>query len=244
MTPEFAQETDRIFRHTLRLLDRVHQNEAVQHEREQEGLKGLFSQAESRLGQKPEWDLVKYAMVAWIDEMLIGAPWDGRDWWASNPLEFAFFRSRAAAKAFFDKANEAKAGNRRNAREAYYLCVILGFRGLYLTGDDSLIGDANLPKNIEQWVKTMAVQPQELSHHRPTISDRPREAVGAPPREGKFQFVAMLLLFLFLTSVTAAFGFYVKQAIPKSPAAGEPAASAAVPTNGSLFPSAHPVSRK
>lgn len=209
MTPDFALETDRIFAHTLRLLDRIENKETVDYEREQEGLRGLFAQAESRLGSKPGWDLAKYGLVAWIDERLITAAWEGRDWWANNSLEFSFFRTRTAAKAFFDKAKEAKGLNRRDAAEIFYLCAVLGFRGIYHTGDYSLIGDAKLPKDIDAWARTMAVLPHELSHQRPALTDRPREASGAPPRNGKFQFVGVLLLFIFLSTTCCILGYYV-----------------------------------
>ena len=43
--------------------------------------------AEAALGGGLEWELAKYALVSWIDEILVETPWSGRDWWSNNVLE-------------------------------------------------------------------------------------------------------------------------------------------------------------
>ena len=46
------------------------------------------------MGQSVDWQLAKYALVAWIDEMLIlDAPWDGRSQWNEVTTSVGFASS-------------------------------------------------------------------------------------------------------------------------------------------------------
>ena len=42
-----------------------------------------------------------------MGRQLIGAPWDGSEWWENNPLERECFHDRAAFTNFYAKAKEA-----------------------------------------------------------------------------------------------------------------------------------------
>ena len=75
MTPEFAKAVDPVFLYVLNLLERINQGEPVSAEDERsEILKGL-DRADAQLGHRDDWQLAKYALVSWIDEVLIEAPW-------------------------------------------------------------------------------------------------------------------------------------------------------------------------
>ena len=98
------------------------------------------------------WELAKYALVAWIDDVLIEAPWPGRDWWENNSLEFAYFNTRDRATQFFKRAKQAAQLTRRDALEVFYVCVILGFRGLYAMPEAAFLADQlDLPPDLESW---------------------------------------------------------------------------------------------
>ncbi|MEM0924937.1 MAG: DotU family type IV/VI secretion system protein, partial [Planctomycetota bacterium] len=84
------------------------------------------------MGNSDSWTFAKYALVSWIDEMLIDAHiWSGQDWWRDNVLEWSLFKSRSCNDSFYVKANAALNSGCDDAVQVIYICVMLGFRGLY-----------------------------------------------------------------------------------------------------------------
>ena len=87
MTPKLAQAVDPIFIHVLDLLEQIKGEMHPSPQEERLKVCALLDQAEAILGGGPEWELCKYAIVSWIDEMLVDTPWSGQEWWANNVLE-------------------------------------------------------------------------------------------------------------------------------------------------------------
>ena len=182
MTPRLAQAVDPIFMHVLDLLDRIGDNQQPSPQDERLRIRALIDQAEAIVGAGREWELTKYAIVAWIDEMLVDAPWDGRDWWSNNVLEVELFKTRDCNEQFYIRAQEASALETRDALEVYYVCVILGFRGLYRDPNFAamFVASHGLPADLETWAKqvSMAIR---LGQGRPALSPPGPELMGAPP---------------------------------------------------------------
>ena len=212
MTPRFASAVDPILLYVLGLLDKISDNEPVAAEEARDGIQNRFREAEAQLSEKQHhegWELAKYALVSWIDDVLIEAPWSGRDWWENNSLEFAYFNTRDRATEFFKKAKEAAQLTRRDALEAYYVCVVLGFRGLYALSESAFLADQlELAPNIESWARRTA-KSIELKQGRPPIQVAPRPGEGAPPLEGKFQLINTILASIVLTLTAAVVVYYV-----------------------------------
>jgi len=187
MTPNFASAIDPIFLHILSLLERISSGQTASASEERATILNLLREAEARLGQKSDWELAKYALTAWIDDMLIEAPWDGRIWWKENALEVELFNTRDRATTFFVKGKEAASLTRRDAFEVFYVCVVLGFRGLYRDSQAAafLADQLGLPPDLESWAK-QATKSIQLGQGRPPVSEAPRPGEGAPPLEGKF----------------------------------------------------------
>ena len=128
MTPKLARVVDPIFLYTLELLERIARRESVSPQEEQLRLRALIEQADALFGAEPEWDAAKYALVSWIDEVLLDTPWDGQDWWSNNILEVALFNSRLCNEKFYlraaefltDPADPDKAPLYRRFRETFY----------------------------------------------------------------------------------------------------------------------------
>jgi len=77
---------------------------------------------------------VRYAIAAFLDEMILYSEYSGRDDWKARPLQAILFAESKAGKHFFDRLAEVR---RRSpeALEIYYTCLVLGFEGEYrLTG--------------------------------------------------------------------------------------------------------------
>jgi type VI secretion system protein ImpK len=187
MTPKYAQAIDPVMLHVLGLLDRISREERPSPPDERLRIRTLIDQAEALLGANEQWQLGKYAVVAWTDEMLVDAPWDGRDWWSNNVLEVELFSSRECYDRFYILAKEAGTLANRDALEVFYICVVLGFRGLYRDPEfsRSTIQTLGLPPDVESWARQAAMSVR-LGQGRPQITGKKRDLVGAPPLRGRY----------------------------------------------------------
>ena len=133
MTPRFAEAVDPILLHVFSLLERIDQGVAVALAEEKRVLEGLIQQADVRLSdQNQQWEQAKYALASWIDEMLVDAHiWSGGQWWRDNVLEWSLFKTRSCNDWFYVNANKALNAGSDDALQMIYVCVMLGFRGLY-----------------------------------------------------------------------------------------------------------------
>ena len=206
MTPEFAKAADPVFLYVLELLDRIERNEPLVVADERMRVRAAIDRAEAMLGRRDDWELAKYGLVAWIDDLLINAPWDGRLWWKENALEFEIFNTADAYTMFYSKADDAAKMVRKDALEVFYVCVVLGFRGLYRDAEGAgLAEQLGMPPDLDSWARktSMAIQ---LGQGRPPIAEAPRPGEGAPPLEGKFNLVAMSLALVSLSAITVILG--------------------------------------
>lgn len=205
MTPSFAAAVDPVFLHVLGLLERISNSELTTPSEERAAINNTLRDAEAQIGQKQDWELAKYALVAWIDDVLIEAPWEGRKWWNENALEVELCNTRDRAATFFTKAKDAANMTRRDALEVFYVCVVLGFRGLYRDQASAafLADQLGLPPDLEAWAK-QAAKSIQLAQGRPPMTEAPRQTdEGAPPLEGKYRLVGAALLGVVLTAVVA-----------------------------------------
>lgn len=182
MTPRFAQSVDPLFLYVLDLLERLGRGEKPSPQDERLRIRALLDQAEAVVGAGPEWEAAKYALISWIDEVLVDTPWDGRNWWSNNVLEVEYFGTRVCFEQFYLRAQEATTLARRDALEVYYICVVLGFRGLYRDPQlaETLAPANGLPLDVDAWAKqaTMSIR---LGQKRPALSSSRHELAGAPP---------------------------------------------------------------
>jgi len=187
MTPKYAQAIDPVMLHVLGLLERIGRDEKPAPADERLRIRGLIDQAEALLGASEQWQLGKYALAAWVDEMLVDAPWDGRDWWSNNVLEMELFSTRECYDRFYVLAKEASTLANRDALEVFYICVVLGFRGLYRDPEfsRSTIQALGLPESVEAWARQAAMSVR-LGQGRPQITGKKRELVGAPPLTARY----------------------------------------------------------
>jgi type VI secretion system protein ImpK len=187
MTPKFAQAIDPVMLHVLGLLERIGREEKPAPADERLRIRALIDQAEALLGASEQWQLGKYALAAWSDEMLVDAPWDGRDWWSNNVLEMELFSTRECYDRFYILAKEASTLVNRDALEVFYICVVLGFRGLYRDPEfsRSTIQALGLPENVEAWARQASMSVR-LGQGRPQITGKKREIAGAPPLRARY----------------------------------------------------------
>lgn len=210
MSPKFAQAVDPVFLHVLDLYERISQGEPTSARDEHVRINALLDQAKAILGSSPEWDLAKYAIVSWIDELLVDTPWDGRDWWSNNVLEVQHFNSRLCFERFFVRGQEASTMDRRDALEVFYICVVLGFRGLYREPQlaEGIIQTHGLPPDIDSWARqaSMAIR---LGQGRPPLKGPQHEIGGAPPLRSRPAVVWSWTTAVILAAVNAVVFYFV-----------------------------------
>jgi type VI secretion system protein ImpK len=201
MTPRFSRAVDGVFVYVIDLLSRIEIDESINHAEEKTQIQSLIDWAEGAVGSCEGWILAKFALVAWIDEVLTQAPWKAREWWDARRLEQDYFEplGQDAGVQFFQKAREAAECAAQDALEVFYVCVMLGFRGVYGSKDGSEYAEQyDLDKTLDAWIERTAIAVRSAAERHKT-SAVPEAGNGAPePLAARFQFVGMALLTLIL----------------------------------------------
>ena len=97
----------------------------------------LFNVAEEKgksVGIHPDaYAQARYAVTAYLDEMIISSRWANREQWSARPLQYDFFKENVAGEGFFQHLDTIRRSMPLNADllEVYGLCLILGFEGQY-----------------------------------------------------------------------------------------------------------------
>jgi len=103
-------------------------------------VKDLFDRSERealRTGYNAEdLRLVKFALVAFIDETLLSSNWSQKAYWVAKPMQLELYDRYDAGEVFFVRLDELRsASSRAEVLEVYYLCMTLGFKGQYQLHD-------------------------------------------------------------------------------------------------------------
>jgi type VI secretion system protein ImpK len=86
-----------------------------------------------------DFDLARFAVVAWVDEGILNSSWQGKQQWQREPLQRLYYSTAAAGELFYEKLNGLGL-QQHDVREIYYLCLAMGFKGRYCNeGDDFLL---------------------------------------------------------------------------------------------------------
>jgi len=203
MKPDFAKAIDPIFLYVLGLLDTIERGKPIDVSAARERIANRFDQAERLLSNRhDEWKLAEYALVCWIDEVLINAAWEGHDYWVQHKLEWERFGTAVAFDKFYEQAAVAARHTQKDALEVFYVCVVLGFRGMYVSPEEArALADARgWPADLDNWARktTMSIQ---VGRWRPRIDSATSTIAGAPPLEGKRNFASAWAVFLSLALV-------------------------------------------
>ncbi len=223
MQRDFALAVTPIFNTALRWLEKITDKgrPTLRIEEIKDGhaaIKNKINAARKKLepSNRRVWELIQYAIVAWIDEQCCSLSWEGRNWWQNNSLEVSYFGSKNAHDVFYEKAEEAR--QNRNAIEIYFLCVILGFRGIYMDlrhkdpnyreRAQDFVRRRGLPGDLREWLKRAAgMIPLGQSSSQLEVADR--EGSGALPLAAKTSFVSSLLFASIAVAALATYLYFV-----------------------------------
>ena len=78
-----------------------------------------------------------FPVVAFVDELFLTSKWQYKNQWKLEPLQRTHFNTTNAGAEFYHRLSVLnKFGPDRDVREIYALCMGLGFRGMYFSGED------------------------------------------------------------------------------------------------------------
>ena len=122
--------------------------------------------------------------------LIVDAPWKDREEWNENKLEWEIFQTNSRYDLFYKKAKEAFALPQKDALETFYVCVVLGFRGLYRDpAAAAMAAEAfQLPRDLQSWTQETAMAIR-LGVGRPAITESNKPLEGALPLHGPQMFV-------------------------------------------------------
>ncbi len=182
MREDIAELVHAVFRGGFRLKERLAAGEPVDLKEGRRDLLRLLDNPLLHAGDR--YDLgVHYALVCWLDELLIDDTPAGQQWSEEFCLEQELYQTRLRAHKFWNpgvKAAEARPGG--DVLEVYYLCYLLGFRG----DEDSR------PADLAAWAERVRPQVMRGYGEEPAQLDKSTPDSDVPYLFGRSQFRKML----------------------------------------------------
>lgn len=223
MREEIANLVHPVFAYGLRLKDRLDRGESLDFDAEQAALKGLLlgemeakrfpdfgGQADSgaarmSMGGRRSPDVflgIRYALACWLDEtFILDSPW-GRVW-NERKIEESLYGTNDRAWFFWEQAQLAANRTGVDALEAFYLCVMLGFRGDY----------RDKPDKLKAWVDASGKRISRDQGKEWSVPPELEPPVNVPPLHGRERLQRMVLTvaaFVFVLVPVAAFFLMTK----------------------------------
>lgn len=75
-----------------------------------------------------------YALCLFLDEQVADSEWQGKERWASEPLHIVIHKDAEGGENFFHRLDELS-NRQREVKEAFLVCLSLGYRGRYANFD-------------------------------------------------------------------------------------------------------------
>lgn len=207
MNLKFAERVDPLFDFVLQVVERAEAGEDPDLKVVRDEILKRLQHADSVFENSEKWghtwQLARYAIVAWIDEVLVdGCAWDAADEWSRQLLQVQLNATdpEHAGSEFFNRAQEAAQQNQLDALEVYYLAVILGFRGQFRQLSESH-DQQRLSPQLKEWLTatfelcTKSQQPAQLSY--PSVP-----STGAEPLFGRQQLQNAVTALIWLMAAT------------------------------------------
>jgi type VI secretion system protein ImpK len=122
----------------------------------------------------------KFALAAFVDEVVLMNNFPLREQWERNALQLEYFGEQLAGNKFFEKLQAMlnQIDVTQDAVEVYYLCMLLGFKGRYAVYEQEKLLEI-MQATANALVKAGKIVPVELSPHW-LSNDQPKP----PPKRG------------------------------------------------------------
>jgi type VI secretion system protein ImpK len=108
----------------------------------------------------------KFALAAFVDEIVLTNNFPMRNEWERNPLQLEYFGEQLAGNKFFEKleAMLKQIDATKDAVEIYYMCMLLGFKGRFAVYEQEKLL-AIMQETANALVKAGKLKQVELSPH-------------------------------------------------------------------------------
>jgi type VI secretion system protein ImpK len=142
----------------------------------------------------------EFAVVAFLDEMVLSSQDASRTQWARKSMGEELFEQRSAGELFFRRL-EALRANRDSQElaevlEVYYLCLLLGYEGRYAGGSRTEL--QLLMSNVRDRIDRIFGRQKEFSPDAALPPDRPPQVAVDPLRKQLKVFAVSALIFALL----------------------------------------------
>lgn len=148
--------------------------------------KGVFSQE--------DYDLARFAICAWIDEVILSSPWNEKGRWQGEQLQRLYYQTTDAGEVFFDRLNTLGL-HQRDVREVYYLCLAMGFMGHYCNEEDEYLLEQLKTSNLKILTGSSVGIPS-LERGELFPEAYPVDVAEVTPPQDKFRFTPFFLVSL------------------------------------------------
>jgi type VI secretion system protein ImpK len=152
-------------------------------------------------------ELAEYALVYWVDEVLLTSEWAHADRWRGDRLlEWELYRENVAGDEFFAKAEAARVRS-LDALEVFFLCVALGFQGRYAQDEGRRPrrrGGSPVHPQLEDWAReTYPLVRENLKEFLPRQGADTADDLGPLPGRTLLLRVSVLTALTTLSTLTA-----------------------------------------
>lgn len=118
----------------------------------QADIQRLLAESEEVMRQEripaDDYNEARFAICAWGDEAILRSQWEGRTQWQKEPLQRLYFQTTDAGKEFFERLNKL-GPQQKEAREIFYLCLAMGFKGQYHQEGDAMLLEQLKTSNLK-----------------------------------------------------------------------------------------------
>lgn len=95
------------------------------------GLDQFTRQASSAGIPADEVEQARFALTAWADELIVTSGWSAAEEWSHSPLQSQLFQTHRGGNEFYERLHALRP-DQSAAREIFFLCLAMGFRGQYM----------------------------------------------------------------------------------------------------------------
>ena len=194
MTDAFSELVMPVFRRVIELQDRLTWEESRSLEDVKQATGSWLEEARRKAMGQPalaqSFELARFGLVAWTDEVLTDSDWGRRMGSPEQILEWDLFHTRDRSYLFYEHASQAEEQDDMDALATYLLCVTLGFKG-QMVYDEGQLAD---------WVQRMYDKVSRVGSvpSRPFPEDPARKQNFGPLRGS-----SLLITTSILVSITA-----------------------------------------
>jgi type VI secretion system protein ImpK len=139
-----------------------------------------------------DYDLARFMVCAWIDEVILSSSWPQKNLWQREQLQRMYYNTTDAGVEAFERLN-GLGFHQRDVREVYYHCLALGFKGRFIHPGDEYLLEQLKTSNLKILMGSSVGMPSlEKSDLFPEAF--PAASVAIAPQQQKLRFSVVTVM--------------------------------------------------